>query len=70
VNGRYDRQRFFGACPNSNRIDGKTPNPFFCYRQQRDKKHSMKFTTAKSFPSRRITSTSQPDRQQTWIHYE
>jgi hypothetical protein len=28
VNGRYDRQRFFGACPNSNRIDGKTPNPF------------------------------------------
>jgi hypothetical protein len=29
IEGRYDRQRFFGAYPNSNRIDGKTPNPFF-----------------------------------------
>jgi hypothetical protein len=70
VKGRYERQKFLGACPTSNRIDGKTPNPFFLLAPTTDKRQSMKFTTAKPFASRRITWTSQPGRQQTWIHYE
>ena len=30
-----NRQRFFDPCPNSDRIDGKTPNLFFSSLQQR-----------------------------------